>query len=99
MGPSALTDAIEVHRFDGDTEEFGDAKPYRSVQAYVDELEKEIRTWMRTHRGDHADRKTNEVDCTALVEAWDHQQSTGMATLDPDHIAWDIAVEVAEGEK
>lgn len=42
------------------------------------------------------DNSTGEVNCTALVEAWDRQCDSGEATLDENHIAWEVAVEVAE---
>lgn len=37
-----------------------------------------------------------EVNCTDMVEEWDRQCSTGEATLDEQHPAWDLAVTVAE---
>jgi len=54
-----------------------------------------IFAWMRANVVDHVD-ECGEVNCTALVESWDASQSTGKATLDPMHIAWDIAVTVAK---
>lgn len=54
-----------------------------------------IRIWMQGQVDQYVDAKTGEVNCTALVEAWDAECSTGESTLDPDHIAWDIAVDVA----
>ncbi|NTX57954.1 hypothetical protein [Myxococcus sp. CA039A] len=39
---------------------------------------------------------SGEVNLTALVEAWDHDQDSREATLDEHHPAWDVAVEVAE---
>ena len=41
----------------------------------------------------------NEVNCTLMVEEWDAEEADGEATLDADHPAWDIAVEVAEAHK
>ena len=55
----------------------------------------QIARWMRAHKAEHVDRLTGEVNLTALVEAWDRACADGGATLDRDHIAWDIAVEVA----
>lgn len=55
----------------------------------------QIARWMRTHKGEHVDRLTGEVNLTALVEAWDRACADGGATLDRDHIAWEVAVEVA----
>lgn len=54
-----------------------------------------IAQWMRAHKSEHVDRTTGEVNLTALVEAWDRACADGSATLDPDHAAWEIAVEVA----
>ena len=55
----------------------------------------QIARWMRAHKSEHVDRLTGEVNLTALVEAWDRACADGGATLDPDHIAWEVAVEVA----
>ncbi len=55
----------------------------------------QIARWMRAHKGEHVDRLTGEVNLTALVEAWDRACADGGATLDPDHIAWEVAAEVA----
>lgn len=55
----------------------------------------QIVRWMRAHKAEHVDRLTGEVNLTALVEEWDRACADGGATLDRDHIAWDIAVEVA----
>ena len=54
----------------------------------------QIAHWMRAHKAEHVDRLTGEVNLTALVEEWDRACADGGATLDRDHIAWDIAVEV-----
>lgn len=54
-----------------------------------------IRAWMKANVVDFVDNYTGEVNCTELVEAWDRDQADGAATLDPTHIAWVIAVEVA----
>lgn len=51
----------------------------------------QIRRWMLSHIEEHRDPKTGEVNSTELVEAWDRTCSDGGATLDPDHIAWDVA--------
>lgn len=54
-----------------------------------------IRAWMRLNAADHTDGRTGEVNCTSLVEAWDAEKGSGEETLDPDHPAWEVAVEVA----
>lgn len=54
-----------------------------------------IRRWMLMYLVEHRDA-SGEVNLTALVEAWDHDQDSGEATLDEHHPAWDVAVEVAE---
>jgi hypothetical protein len=56
----------------------------------------QIARWMRDHVADHVDGVTDEVNCTTLVEEWDCECADGGATLDPDHVAWEVAVEVAE---
>lgn len=55
----------------------------------------QIARWMRDHKAEHADRLTGEVNLTALVEAWDRACADGGATRDPEHVAWEIAVDVA----
>lgn len=57
----------------------------------------EIRRWMRDNRSRFADYGTEEVNLTEMVETWDREQATGSDTLDPDHIAWEIATEFSEG--
>ncbi len=57
---------------------------------------KAIRKLMISNVNRFVDARTNEINCTAMVEAWDHEQSTGDATLDSGHDAWAIAVQVAE---
>ena len=59
----------------------------------------QIARWMRDHVVDHVDGVTGEVNCTALVEEWDRECAGGGATLDPDHVAWEVAVEVAEAHE
>lgn len=54
-----------------------------------------IRKWMDNNVADFVD-ECNEVDCTGMVEAWDIENASGEETLDMDHIAWDISVDVAE---
>ncbi len=53
-----------------------------------------IRGWMQMHVMDHVDASTGEINRTSLVEAWDHAEGTGDETLDPNHDAWDIALDV-----
>ena len=55
--------------------------------------EKAIRLWMKKNIYRFIDRKTNEVNCTEMVEAWDRECSSGEDTLDSNHPAWDIAVQ------
>jgi len=55
-----------------------------------------VLAWMQNYAEDHVDPKTGELNYTGLVEDWDNCCSTGDATLDPDHPAWEIALLVAE---
>lgn len=55
----------------------------------------EIRKWMKANVSEYVD-ECGEVNCTEMVEAWDAECGSGEDTLDPDHPAWDIAVEVSE---
>lgn len=55
-----------------------------------------ISRWMRGNLDDYRDPRTGEVNLTALVEGWDSTCADGGATLDQDHPAWEIAVEVTE---
>lgn len=57
----------------------------------------EIKRWMRRNVSRFVDASCGEVNCTEMVEAWDREASTGSATLDADHIAWECAVDVAAG--
>lgn len=50
-----------------------------------------IRRWMLANMEDYRDRRTGEINLTDLVEAWDRACADGGVTLDPDHIAWDVA--------
>lgn len=56
----------------------------------------QIAAWMQRNAADYRDKSTGEINLTAMVEGWDSACADGGATLDPDHIAWDIAVSVAE---
>jgi hypothetical protein len=51
-----------------------------------------IAMWMLKNKQNHIDPQTGELNCTSLVEDWDNSESTGDATLDTNHMAWDIAV-------
>jgi hypothetical protein len=51
---------------------------------------------MARHVREHIDPRTGDVNMTSLVEQWDRDESTGDSTLDPNHIAWEIACDVAE---
>lgn len=59
-------------------------------------VEQQIRGWMYRNLETFVYAKTGEVDCTAMVEAWDRECASGGDTLDPDHVAWEIAAELAE---
>lgn len=50
-----------------------------------------IRHWMNRNSSRFIDPLTNELNCTAIVEAWDSECSTGEETIDPSHPAWEIA--------
>ena len=50
-----------------------------------------IRRWMLAHKEVYRDRRTGELNLTEMVEAWDRVCADGGATLDPDHLAWDVA--------
>jgi hypothetical protein len=54
-----------------------------------------IKAWMKRNVSRFVD-VCGEVNCTALVEAWDAQEANGSETLDNMHPAWDIAVDVGE---
>ena len=56
----------------------------------------EIRRWLFAHATEHIDDRTNEVNMTSLVEAWDVAEGTGEETLDENHIAWDIDDDVKD---
>lgn len=56
-----------------------------------------IRRWM-VENVDRFIDACNEVNATLMVETWDTEVSDGSATLDPDHIAWDVGAEVAIAE-
>lgn len=58
--------------------------------------EKVIYKWMIENVENFRDRKTGEINCTKMVEAWDDEEGDGTETLDELHPAWDIAVDVAE---
>lgn len=53
-----------------------------------------IKKWMKGNLENHRDPKTGEVNATTLVEDWDRSESTGGATLDSNHPAWDIAADL-----
>lgn len=56
----------------------------------------EIKKWMLLNADRFIDKSTNEIDFTQMVEAWDNECDNGKATLDSDHIAWSIAVDVSD---
>ncbi len=53
-----------------------------------------IDKWMRANVVRFVD-SCGEVNATTMVEIWDFECSTGSATLDADHMAWSVAVEIA----
>lgn len=53
-----------------------------------------IRAWMTRNKEDYRDGRTGEINLTALVEGWDCACADGGATLDSDHIAWDVATTI-----
>lgn len=55
----------------------------------------QIKKWMLLNVERFID-ECREVDCTKMVETWDIECDSGAATLDENHIAWDVAIEVAE---
>lgn len=58
-------------------------------------MEKSIRSWMSANSKRFIDA-CGEFDFTACVETWDVETQDGLQTLDPDHVAWDIAIGVGE---
>jgi hypothetical protein len=54
----------------------------------------QIRRWMRANVERFVE-ECGEVNCTQITEAWDRECSTGEMTLDTDHPAWEIAVDIA----
>lgn len=60
-------------------------------------LRQHIRRWMIANVDRFID-DCNEVNTTLMVETWDCEMSDGGVTSDPDHMAWDVAVWVAEVE-
>lgn len=73
--------------------------PHASTAVYPAKVVAPSRTsivrWMAIHADEYRDGRTGEVNTTALVEAWDSACADGGATLDSDHIAWDVAVRFA----
>ena len=56
----------------------------------------EIKKWMLLNADRFLDKQTNELNTTLMVETWDLECASGKDTLDSDHIAWSIAVDVSE---
>jgi len=54
---------------------------------------REIKAWMRRNVKNFVD-ECGEVNYTSMVEAWDRECADGGATLDPNHVAWEVATEV-----
>ena len=59
------------------------------------DLRRSVRSWMRRHLEEHRDPLTGELDATGLAEVWDASEADGGATLDPDHVAWEVAAELS----
>jgi hypothetical protein len=57
---------------------------------------KQIRAWMNANVRQYVDEDCNLVNMTLLVEAWDSECSTGISTLDNNHPAWDIVLDIAQ---
>lgn len=60
--------------------------------------ERKIKNWMKANVEDNLQDNGWEVNCTALVEnlAWNSGLVDSNILDDSTHIAWDIAVDVAE---
>jgi hypothetical protein len=43
---------------------------------------------------DYRESHTGEINATAMVEGWDSACADGFASLDPDHIAWEVALTI-----
>lgn len=54
----------------------------------------QIEQWMKRNVNRFVEH--GEVNCTKMVESWDSECSSGEATLDSSHVAWDIALNVAD---
>jgi hypothetical protein len=54
-----------------------------------------IRKWMQLNLSLFVD-ECDEVDLTSMVEEWDRVCGSGGDTTDPNHIAWDVASNVAD---
>ncbi len=55
---------------------------------------RQIRAWMFRNVEQFVD-ECGEVNCTRMVEAWDDECASGEVTLDIEHVAWEVAVDVA----
>ncbi len=53
-----------------------------------------IHAWMVRNAEDYRDSLTGEINATAMVEGWDSACADGFASLDPDHIAWEVALTI-----
>lgn len=52
-----------------------------------------VKRWMLINLSRFVD-ECNEVNTTAMVEAWDNECGTGLETLADHHPAWEIASEM-----
>ena len=69
--------------------------PTRDTDSEMDALlRRSLRRWFLANKARHTDSATGDVNLTSLVEDWDRTCAGGRATLDPDHLAWEIAAEV-----
>lgn len=89
-GAHFLTEGIRIYRTTGAGDETG-PETFENLAAYTDKLKGEILSWLAAHRAEHVDAKTDELNLTTLVEAWDEACSAGEATVDEHHIAWELA--------
>ncbi len=51
---------------------------------------------MNNNKSRFVDSKTGELNHSLMVETWDQECSSGVATLRSDHVAWEIAAEIKE---
>lgn len=69
---------------------------YIERQRMLSAPKRAIARWMTANLSRFVDRRTGEVDRTAMVEAWDLETQDGGVTTDPDHEAWTVAASLAD---